>query len=193
MWFDELSTRLPTVNIFPLIPGEKAGPTVLNRVDSPHTIERCHEASEVPNLRGVQLDVSGVDHVRPRSLRNSGAAVSTLLVIAPVPVAGYALMSILEPAHRMPLIEQMRGSGAGQKRRIGQAAARLTDDHSTVLILGGTTDRVNAAVPWIRPRTHGFKRQPQGCSSSVSAPEYRHHRSRGISATVRNAAVGATD
>ena len=141
MWFDELSTRLPTVNIFPLIPGEKAGPTVLNRVDSSHTIERCHEASEVPNLRGVQLDVSGVDHVRPRSLRNSGAAVSTLLVIAPVPVAGYALMSILEPAHRMPLIEQMRGSGVGQKRRIGQAAARLTDDHSTVLILGGTLTR----------------------------------------------------
>jgi phosphoglycerate dehydrogenase-like enzyme len=56
----------------------------------------------------VQLDTSGVDHVRLTSLWDTGIPIATLGGIAPVPMAEYAMMTILELAHRMPLIERLR-------------------------------------------------------------------------------------
>ena len=51
-WFDELSTRLPLVDIHRLAPGQRADPDVLNRVDLLHTSEWFPEASEVPTCQG---------------------------------------------------------------------------------------------------------------------------------------------
>jgi hypothetical protein len=48
---DELSTRLPMVDIHRLAPGHRADPNVLNGVDLLHTSEGLPEESEVPNLR----------------------------------------------------------------------------------------------------------------------------------------------
>lgn len=131
-WFDELSTRMPDVDIQRLVPGQVADPDVLSRVDLLHTSEWFPGASEVPNLRCVQLDTSGVDHLRQTSLWDSGVAISTLGGIAPVPMAEYALMSILELAHRMPLIEQVRA-----ERRWPSNAERL--ERFTPRQLAGST------------------------------------------------------
>ncbi|WP_061016014.1 D-2-hydroxyacid dehydrogenase [Microbacterium sp. CCH5-D1] len=107
-WFDELAERMPQVAIHRLAPGETPDARVLAEVDLLHTSEWLPEAEDVPSLRLVQLDTSGVDHVRGSSLWTSGVPIATLGGIAPVPMAEYALMSILELAHRMPAIVQHR-------------------------------------------------------------------------------------
>ncbi|SFR71368.1 Phosphoglycerate dehydrogenase [Agromyces sp. CF514] len=107
-WFAELSERLPDVEVHRLAAGETPDPALLERVDLLHTSEWFPEASAVPALRCVQLDTSGVDHVRRTTLWQTGVPIATLGGIAPVPMAEYAMMSILELAHRMPLIERHR-------------------------------------------------------------------------------------
>ena len=60
-------------------------------------------------LLGFDLPfTSGVDHVRPTWLWDSGLPIATLGGIAPVPMAEYALMAILELAHRLPRIQRHR-------------------------------------------------------------------------------------
>ena len=108
-WFAELQRRMPEVAIHRASgPGPLDGGT-LARIDLLHTSSWFPaEAADVPALRGVQLDTSGVDHVRPTWLWETELPIATLGGIAPVPMAEYALMSILELAHRMPRIERHR-------------------------------------------------------------------------------------
>lgn len=107
-WFDELRTRMPDVAVHRMDPAKPPAPEVLAAVDLLHTSEWLPASIDVPALRLVQLDTSGVDHVRGTSLWESGVPIATLGGIAPVPMAEYALMSILELAHRMPLIAAHR-------------------------------------------------------------------------------------
>ena len=109
-WFAELRARLPEVDVHRLTPREAAAasPDLLARVDLLHTTEWFPEPEQTPALRCVQLDTSGVDHVRGTRLWDSGVAIATLGGIAPVPMAEYALMAVLELAHRMPLIQRHR-------------------------------------------------------------------------------------
>lgn len=107
-WFDELQQRMPEVAVHRMTPGAPPPAEVLARVDLLHTSEWLPASADVPALRLVQLDTSGVDHVRGTTLWESGVPIATLGGVAPVPMAEYALMSILELAHRMPLIERHR-------------------------------------------------------------------------------------
>lgn len=107
-WFAELSRRLPGVEVHRLAAGESPEVDLLARVDLLHTSEWFPEASDVPALRCVQLDTSGVDHVRRTSLWETQVPIATLGGIAPVPMAEYVMMAILELAHRVPLIERHR-------------------------------------------------------------------------------------
>lgn len=107
-WFAELQTRMPDVAVHRMMPGDVPTADVLAAVDLLHTSEWLPAAADVPRLRLVQLDTSGVDHVRGTSLWESGVPIATLGGIAPVPMAEYALMSILELAHRMPVIARHR-------------------------------------------------------------------------------------
>jgi phosphoglycerate dehydrogenase-like enzyme len=107
-WFDELAERMPEVEVHRMTPAAPPSAELLARVDLLHTSEWLPASDQVPALRLVQLDTSGVDHVRGTSLWESGVPIATLGGIAPVPMAEYALMSILELAHRMPLIERHR-------------------------------------------------------------------------------------
>jgi phosphoglycerate dehydrogenase-like enzyme len=107
-WFDELRRRLPDVEVVRAAPGEQPAPETVARVDLLHTSEWFPEASAAPALRCVQLDTSGVDHVRRTSLWATDVPIATLGGIAPVPMAEYAMMAVLELAHRMPLIEVHR-------------------------------------------------------------------------------------
>lgn len=107
-WFDELRTRMPGVAVHRLAPGEAADPELLARVDLLHTATWFPSPEDAPALRCVQLDTSGVDHVRTTALWATEIPIATLGGIAPVPMAEYAMMTILELAHRMPLIERLR-------------------------------------------------------------------------------------
>lgn len=107
-WFVELAERMPDVAVHRMTPDSPPSAELLAEVDLLHTSEWLPESSQVPRLRLVQLDTSGVDHVRGTSLWESPVPIATLGGIAPVPMAEYALMSILELAHRMPAIVQHR-------------------------------------------------------------------------------------
>ncbi|KQO96999.1 D-2-hydroxyacid dehydrogenase [Leifsonia sp. Leaf264] len=107
-WFEELGRRAPDVAIHRLAAGQEPDPELLDRLDMLHTSEWFPEASQVPRLRCVQLDTSGVDHVRRTTLWDTTIPIATLGGIAPVPMAEYAMMTVLELAHRMPLIERHR-------------------------------------------------------------------------------------
>lgn len=130
-WFDELGARVPGVRI---IRAGQSAPTgeVLADVDFLHTSDWFPEASTVPSLRCVQLDTSGVDHVRQTSLWHTEVPIATLGGIAPVPMAEYALMAILELSHRMPRIQELRYARAWPSN-----ADRLA--HLTPRQLEGTT------------------------------------------------------
>jgi phosphoglycerate dehydrogenase-like enzyme len=107
-WFAELSRRVPQVEIHRLPAGEMPDPGLLARVDLLHTSGVFPPAASMPALRCVQLDTSGVDHVRATDLWESPVPIATLGGIAPVPMAEYALMATLELAHRIPRIQTHR-------------------------------------------------------------------------------------
>lgn len=117
-WFAELSRRLPDVRV--LRGHGDVADDVLAQVDFLHTGDWFPRAGQMPKLRCVQLDTSGVDHVRPTAIWDSPVAIATLGGIAPVPMAEYALMAILELAHQMPRVVEIR-----QARRWPTNAERL--------------------------------------------------------------------
>ena len=78
------------------------------RVHLLNTTEGFPDPEQTPRLRCVLLDTAGVHHVRSTRLWESGVPIATLGGIAPVPMAEYAMMAVLELAHRMPLIQQHR-------------------------------------------------------------------------------------
>ena len=73
-WFHELSRRAPNIRI------------------------HRWAASEEPSPRGVRLDTSGVNHVRQTRLGEPDIPIATLGGIAPIPMAEYARITILELA-----------------------------------------------------------------------------------------------
>lgn len=131
-WFAALAERVPGTDIHRLAPGQTPDPDLLARVDLLHTSEWFPVAASVPNLKCVQLDTSGVDHVRVTDLWQTDVAIATLGGIAPVPMAEYAMMTILELAHRMPLIVEAR-----EHRRWPSNAERL--ERFTPMPLPGST------------------------------------------------------
>ena len=131
-WFDQLAARVPDLRIHRLDLGGHPSPALLAEVDLLHTSDWFPDASQVPSLRCVQLDTSGVDHVRRTSLWDTSIPIATLGGIAPVPMAEYALMTILELAHRMPRIQGLRDARAWPTN-----ADRLT--HLTPRELAGAT------------------------------------------------------
>jgi len=111
-WFAQLRLRMPGVRVLHLTPEEAAAAPseVLCSINLLHTSEWFPEPEQVPALGCVQLDTSGVDHVRGTALWKTDVPIATLGGIAPVPMAEYAMMTVLELAHRMPLIEQHRAT-----------------------------------------------------------------------------------
>ena len=111
-WFAELAERVPDVGSI----GSASASSPPQRCSPRSTCSTRASGSrmppQVPSLRCVQLDTSGVDHVRRTSLWDTDIPIATLGGIAPVPMAEYALMTILELAHRMPRIQQLRDARA---------------------------------------------------------------------------------
>jgi len=79
-------------------------PRLLERVEVLYSGAVFPDAAQVPRLRWVQLDTSGVDHVVGTPLWRSNVAITTLGGVAPPTMAEYALMMMLAFAHRLPLM-----------------------------------------------------------------------------------------
>lgn len=136
-WFDELVRRAPGVEVHRAAAGETPAAALVERIDMLHTSEWFPDAAAAPALRCIQLDTSGVDHVRRTSLWETSIPIATLGGIAPVPMAEYALMSVLELAHRMPRIQQLREARQWPTNadRLAQLTPRLLSG-ATVGIVG---------------------------------------------------------
>ena len=66
------------------------------------------DAALAPRLRWVQLDTSGVDHVRTTPLWQTDVAITTLNGVAPSNMAEFALMMMLAFGHRLRLMVDLQ-------------------------------------------------------------------------------------
>lgn len=174
-WFEELGQRVPDVRVHRLAHGEQPSPDVLAGVDLLHTSEWFPDAAAVPSLRCIQLDTSGVDHVRRTSLWDTGIPIATLGGIAPVPMAEYAMMTILELAHRMPLIQQLRDSRTwpGNAERLARLTPRQLQGATVGIIGYGRIGReISRLASTFGMRVLGLKRSASPAADVPAAPKF---------------------
>lgn len=74
------------------------------QVDVLHTYGAFPAADVAPRLRWIQLDTSGVDHVRRDPIWAETTPITSIGGISPVPLAEYVLWAILGTAHRLPAL-----------------------------------------------------------------------------------------
>lgn len=82
------------------------------QVDVLHTSSVLCDPSAAPRLKWVQLDTSGVDHVRGEALWQSNVPITTIGGVSSVPLAEFVIWSILGTAHRLPELLEVRDSHA---------------------------------------------------------------------------------
>lgn len=185
-WFDELARRLPEVRIhrFPMgSSGVAPEPELLARAHLLHTSDWFPDATSAPALRGIQLDTSGVDHVRGTSLWASDVPIATLGGIAPVPMAEYALMSILELAHRMPSIHRLRDERAwpGAKDRLADLTPRAIAGATVGIVGYGRIGReISRLAAPFGLRVLGVRRTDERLAAGSSAEKFDTGRAGGV-------------
>ena len=84
--------------------------TTWSQVDVLHTSTLFCDPAIAPRLKWVQLDTSGVDHVRDQPLWQSSVPITTIGGVSAVPLAEYVIWSILGTAHRLPELIQVHTS-----------------------------------------------------------------------------------
>jgi phosphoglycerate dehydrogenase-like enzyme len=109
-WFDGLSAAEPDLEIVRAAAVDELGAGLRERVAFLHTGGSTIGPDELPGLRAVQLDTSGVDHLAGTALWASELPIATLGGIAPVPMAEFATMSVLGLAHHLPELVALRAS-----------------------------------------------------------------------------------
>ncbi len=80
------------------------------QVDVLHTSAVLCDPVAAPRLRWVQLDTSGVDHLRGHPLWESEVDITTLGGVSPVPLAEYVMWAILGTAHQLPTLLRTRNA-----------------------------------------------------------------------------------
>lgn len=110
-WLDALRQAAPGVEIRQLTvedPGQVPA-DVWAQVDVLHTGSVLPDPRIAPRLRWVQLDTAGIDHLAGHPIWASGAQVTTIGGVSPVPLAEYVIMMVLGVSHRLPdLLEAQR-------------------------------------------------------------------------------------
>ena len=86
---------------------DEVPPAVLARAEVMYTSDVLPGRAEAPALRWVQLDTSGIDHVRSSPLWATDVVITTLGGVGPAPFAEWALMMILAHAHRLRETQQL--------------------------------------------------------------------------------------
>lgn len=77
-------------------------------VDVLHTSTVVPDPRVATRLRWVQLDTSGVDHLRHQPIWGSDIPITTIGGISPVPLAEYVIWAVLGVAHRLPRLLEFR-------------------------------------------------------------------------------------
>lgn len=103
-------------------------------------------ASEEPSLCGVQLETSGVDHVRQTWPWETDIPIATLGGIAPIPIAEYARITILELAiaFGMGVLGVKRSTSVSARGNRFTTGSAGSDCDSTELI---STDHLDERAP----------------------------------------------
>lgn len=83
-------------------------PTDWAQVDVLHTSAVVPDPAIATRLRWVQLDTSGVDHLRKHPIWASDIPITTIGGISPVPLAEYVMWAVLGSAHRLPALLEIR-------------------------------------------------------------------------------------
>jgi phosphoglycerate dehydrogenase-like enzyme len=109
-WLARLRAAAPNVHVlqFPEASVADVPDDVRQTMDVLHTSTALPDPDQAPALQWVQLDTSGVDHVRNTALWRSNLAITTIGGVSPVPLAEYVLMMILGFAHRLLAMMDVR-------------------------------------------------------------------------------------
>jgi phosphoglycerate dehydrogenase-like enzyme len=109
-WLDNLRERCPGVDVRQLVCTSAAeiDASTWAEVEVLHTGSVLPSPTDAPRLRWLQLDTSGAEHLVGTAWWNSDLDITTLGGIAPVPMAEFAVMSLLALAHHQPLLHTMR-------------------------------------------------------------------------------------
>ncbi len=109
-WLDALAKACPDLQIRRHVVSspDEIDPRVWAEIEVLHTSSVFPAPGQVPRLRWIQLDTSGVEHVMTEPVWASDVEITTLGGIAPVPMAEFAVMSLLALAHHQPLVQAMR-------------------------------------------------------------------------------------
>ena len=83
-------------------------PAVWAEVDVLHTSSVVCDPAVAPRLRWVQLDTSGVDHLRAHPIWNSDVQITTIGGVSPVPLSEYVIWAMIGMAHRLPELLRTR-------------------------------------------------------------------------------------
>lgn len=109
-WLDQVRAISPRITVkqhtaetIDDVPG-----SVWSEVDVLYTGSAFPDRARAPRLRWVQLDTSGVDHVRQSSLWGTDVEITTLNGVAPSNMAEFALMMMLAFGHRLRLMVDLQ-------------------------------------------------------------------------------------
>ena len=109
-WLERLRAAVPDVRVLQITaekPDDVPAET-WQRVSVLHTSTVFPPAGAAPALQWIQLDTSGVDHVRNEAVWGSQVPITTIGGISPVPLAEYVLWAILGSAHRLTQVLRTR-------------------------------------------------------------------------------------
>ena len=88
--------------------GDTVPAELLHRTEILYTSDILPGPEQAPDLRWVQLDTSGIDHVRNTTLWQGDATITTLGGISPAPLAEWVMMMVLAHAHHLPTTERLQ-------------------------------------------------------------------------------------
>jgi phosphoglycerate dehydrogenase-like enzyme len=145
-WFDKVRGVSPRLVVDQALATsvEEIPPPVWNQVEVLYTDSILPDPSRAPNLRWVQLDTAGIDHVRASPLWNSAVLLTTIKGIAPPTMAEFSLLMMLAFAYELPSIldHQARREWPTLEQRRERFTPRRELCGSTVGIVGyGTIGR----------------------------------------------------
>jgi phosphoglycerate dehydrogenase-like enzyme len=84
---------------------------VLAVADVLYTNTAFPDAAQAPRLGWVQLDTSGVDHVRDTALWHSAVPITTIGGVSPRPLAGWVLAQVLGHAYHLREVDALARAG----------------------------------------------------------------------------------
>lgn len=96
------------VHHHPCDAGEPAPPELIGLAEVLYSSDILPGPEHAPGLRWVQLDTSGIDHVRDSALWHGDATITTLGGISPAPLAEWVMMMVLAHAHQLRATEQLQ-------------------------------------------------------------------------------------